>query len=58
VRLKDGRTLRYPLDRATDAVFMSLAAIDKFVIPYYTRVLSVEDAAALRQEIVQKIPPP
>jgi hypothetical protein len=52
VRLKDGTTRRWDLGTSTDAVFLSQAAIDKFAIPYYARILGVEAAAAMRGAIL------
>jgi len=50
VHLSDGQTISLdPTD--VDAVFWSPAAIDKFVLPYYAGIGSVEEAA----EIVKKL---
>ncbi|MFN8573511.1 MAG: hypothetical protein U0132_15765 [Gemmatimonadaceae bacterium] len=50
---KDGSrdSIQVPID--ADALFLSPAAIDKFVVPYYTRVIGVAAAAALRTESVR-----
>jgi len=44
-----GEKTREELDPDTDAVFLTLAAIDKFVIPYYTGLYGVERAAEIRR---------
>lgn len=36
-----------------DALFLRLAAIDKFAIPYYTRIVGAEKAAAMRADFVK-----
>ena len=56
VKMKNGTVRSVPISNQTDAVFLSLAAIDKFVIPYYSRVIGVEGAAAMRRDIVKRIP--
>jgi hypothetical protein len=40
--------------READAVFFTMAALDKFVFPYYAGLLGVEHAAAMRREIVER----
>jgi len=40
------------LDPDIDAVFLTLSAIDKFVVPYYTSVFGVERAAEIRRTYV------
>lgn len=37
-----------------DAVFFTLSAIDKFVLPYYERVLGAAQAARMREEMVRR----
>jgi hypothetical protein len=42
-------------------VFLSIPAIDKFVIPYYARIIGADAAAAMRRDIVSAAaasPPP
>jgi hypothetical protein len=56
VRLKNREVRTFPLPRGTDVVFFTLSAVDKFMIPYYTRVLGVEEAARMRQDIVRRLP--
>jgi hypothetical protein len=57
VRVRDS-TISVALPRETDAVFFTLAAIDKFVVPYYTRIVGVDSAAEMRQNIVRRLSPP
>lgn len=45
------RTKSYPAD--TDAVFLSMSAIEKFAIPYYTQLYGVEYAAAMWQRMAK-----
>jgi hypothetical protein len=52
-RLKDSTVHEMPMAADVDAIFLSLAAIDKFVIPYYVRTLGVDSAAAMRAQIVR-----
>jgi hypothetical protein len=54
-RLKDGTTRTLSLGPRADAVFLSLPAIDKFVIPYYARTIGVDSAAAMRARIVRGV---
>lgn len=54
VKLKDGTTRTWDLGRSTDAVFLSQAAIDKFAIPYYVRILGVDAAAGMRRDILAR----
>jgi hypothetical protein len=64
IRLRDGTTRTMDLGRTTDAVFLSLAAIDKFAIPYYASILGETAAASMRADIVARaasattVPPP
>ena len=53
--VRGGATRRMPIDPGVDAVFLSLPAIDKFAIPYYSRVVGIEAAAAMRSQIAQEI---
>lgn len=52
VRMKDGSTQVIPVPTGADAVFFTLSAIDKFAIPYYVRVMGLEEAARMRQRLV------
>jgi hypothetical protein len=52
-RLRDSTVHEMPMGADVDAIFLSLAAIDKFVIPYYVRTLGVDSAAAMRAQIVR-----
>ena len=51
-RMRDGTTRNVTLPPGTDAVFLSLAAHDKFVFPYYQRIVGVDGASAMRQQMV------
>jgi len=44
------------LPRDVDAIFLGMSAVDKFVIPYYTHVLGVEAAAAMRRTMLSGTP--
>jgi len=50
--LSSGDTITEVLPLDADAVFFSIPAIDKFVLPYYTRVLGVEEAARMRRRML------
>jgi hypothetical protein len=41
----------------TDALFWSMSAVDKFVLPYYQRTLGVERAAEMRKKLMASIRP-
>jgi hypothetical protein len=56
VRMRDSSTRDIPIGRNIDAIFLSVPAIDKFMIPYYARIIGVDSAAALRASIVRSIP--
>lgn len=58
IRLRDGTTRTQTLPGTADAIFLSMAAIDKFVIPYYHGVLGVEAAAAMRRNLVGRMRSP
>jgi hypothetical protein len=38
--------------KGADAMFFTLSAIDKFVIPYYTSVFGLAETARMRQRLV------
>lgn len=49
---RDGRTEQVTIDpRQVDALFLSMAAVDKFMIPYYSRIYGSAYGAALRERI-------
>ncbi len=50
-----GRRQTFTLPTDADALFFGMSAIDKFVIPYYTHVLGVQGAAAMRQSILSGV---
>lgn len=54
IRMRDGTTRTMDLGLMTDAVFLSQAAIDKFVIPYYEGIVGVDAAAAMRRDITER----
>ena len=52
VHLRDGTRRITPYPRTTDAIFLSVQALDKFAFPYYARIIGLEAAAALRQRTI------
>ena len=53
--LKNRETRREVLPAGTDAVFFTLAAVDKFALPYYARAIGIDEAARMRQDLVKKM---
>jgi len=55
VRLRDGRQLTdtFPPDRS-EAIFFTMSAIDKLLIPYLVRVYGVEYAASQREQFMRR----
>jgi len=55
VRLRDGRQLTdtFPADRS-EAIFFTMSAIDKLLIPYLVRVYGVEYAASQREQFMRR----
>ncbi|MEP7347264.1 MAG: hypothetical protein ABI877_18480, partial [Gemmatimonadaceae bacterium] len=53
----DGTRDSIPLPPNADAVFLSLSSIDKFVIPYYTRILGLGAVTEMRQEAERSFAP-
>ena len=49
------RTVTVPILKSTDAIFLTVSAVDKFVVPYYARILGVEEAFRMRQEMLRQI---
>ena len=45
----DGKRDSIPLPPNADAVFLSLSSVDKFVVPYYSRILGLPAVTAMRQ---------
>ncbi|MBK6485881.1 MAG: hypothetical protein IPF98_03220 [Gemmatimonadetes bacterium] len=43
-----------PLSPDADAIFLGMAAIDKFVVPYYVRTIGLRDAGQLRDDFEQR----
>ena len=58
LRLRSGEVRTMPMSTDIDAAFFSLAAIEKFVIPYYARTLGAEAAAAMHRDILGRITAP
>lgn len=55
VRTKDGRSMSttVPPEHA-EAFFLTMSAVDKFLMPYYTQLFGAEYAAYLRQEYLRQ----
>jgi len=53
--LRGGRTHEMHMGPEVDAIFLTLPAIDKFMIPYYSRVFGIDSAAAMRTQIVRDL---
>ena len=51
-KLADGTIERTIFDQEIDALFLTLPAIDKFAVPYYTSVVGAEEALALRDDFI------
>ena len=52
-RLRDSTIHEMHMGPQVDAIFLTLPAIDKFMIPYYSRVVGIDSAAAMRTQIVR-----
>jgi len=50
----NGASILRTYDGEIDALFLTLPAIDKFLIPYYTHVYGIEKALKIREEILQQ----
>jgi len=55
IHQKDGAAVESVLSRDVDAVFFTVSAIDKFVIPYYARVYNAQFAADIRAAYVRNL---
>lgn len=55
IHAKDGSSVERVLSPQVDAVFLTLSAIDKFVMPYYTRVYNAQFAADMRAAYVRSL---
>lgn len=53
VRMRDGTVRERRMGPEVDAIFLTLPAIDKFVIPYYARIVGVDSAAAMRGQLAR-----
>lgn len=58
LRMRDGTVRTIPLPAGTDAIFLTLSAVDKFAMPYYVRIVGVDSAAALRGSMTGSARPP
>jgi hypothetical protein len=56
VRLRNGDRRIIGYGPEMDALFFTPAAIDKFLIPYYVRIMGVDSAAALRRRLLSRLP--
>ena len=54
-RMRDGSTRPVNVPPSADAIFLTLPAIDKFVIPYYAGIIGADAAAAMRRNIVNRV---
>jgi hypothetical protein len=54
VKYKDGTKDSIDLDSRTDAAFFNLSSLDKFLIPYYTRLYGVDRAKIIRDELIEE----
>ena len=54
VTYKDGTEDSIDLDNQTDAVFFNLSSLDKFLIPYYTKLYGVDRAKIIRDELIEE----
>ena len=52
---RDGTTRTISLPPGTDAVFLSLPAMDKLVFPYYARIIGLEATTAWRTRMVEQM---
>ena len=50
-------TVRMPFKPTTDAIFLTLPALDKFVFPYYERILGPAAVAAMRDSMSRRLRP-
>jgi hypothetical protein len=57
IRRTNGTTDSLSLARDTDAIFLTLSAIDKFAVPYYTGILGLAATANLRRDIERAFAP-
>ncbi|MGH7711144.1 MAG: hypothetical protein ACREOG_07665 [Gemmatimonadaceae bacterium] len=57
LRMQNGSSRTIELPTGTDAIFLSYPAYDKFVFPYYERVIGLEATAAMRERMLRGLPP-
>lgn len=53
--LRNGTRVTLPVPRNADALFFTLPAMDKFVFPYYVKVLGVDTVAAMRKDFIARL---
>lgn len=51
--LRSGEIITTTLPTWVDALFLTLPAVDKFVIPYYARILGPDEASRMRTDIMR-----
>jgi hypothetical protein len=56
VKMRNGSTRTINLPNGSDAIFLSMSAYDKFVFPYYARIIGVDATAAWRQQMIRELP--
>ncbi len=54
VKYNNGTNDSIELDDQTDAVFFNLSSLDKFLIPYYTRLYGVDRAKIIRDKLIEE----
>jgi hypothetical protein len=55
IHQKDGASVESVLSHDVDAVFFTVSAIDKFVIPYYARIYNAQFAADMRAAYLRNL---
>jgi hypothetical protein len=53
--LRSGEIITTTLPTWVDALFLTMPAIDKFVVPYYARILGPEEASRMRMDIMRRL---
>lgn len=54
LRMRDGTARTIALPAGTDALFLTYSALDKFVFPYYERVIGLGATFAMRQRYMSR----
>jgi hypothetical protein len=52
--MRNSSTRTIALPSGSDAIFLSLSAYDKFVFPYYARIIGIDATAAWRQQMIRQ----